>query len=162
MQDASGVAAESDRLCVADSHVLCDGGIADSVCSRGDAGLTTVAAAAAIQTRHVNAVQVIVSLLVAVSHGLLLSILLIPSGPRKQQGETQPARGALLPTRKYHIMHRPKLTHPGTGQRRCQVICVYYSSFNFTVRESKWRITCIYTSCQNSGKLLHLKARSEA
>lgn len=44
----------------ANSHVFSDGGIADSVGCSGQASFATVAGATAVETGHVNAVQVIV------------------------------------------------------------------------------------------------------
>lgn len=44
----------------ANSHVFSDRGIADSVGCRGQASFATVAGATAVETGHVNAVQVIV------------------------------------------------------------------------------------------------------
>lgn len=44
----------------ANSHVFSDGGIADSVGRSGQASFATVAGATAVETGHVNAVQVIV------------------------------------------------------------------------------------------------------
>lgn len=44
----------------ANSHVFSDGGIADSVGCGGQASFATVAGATAVETGHVNAVQVIV------------------------------------------------------------------------------------------------------
>lgn len=44
----------------ANSHVFSDGGIADSMSCGGQASFATVAGATAVETGHVNAVQVIV------------------------------------------------------------------------------------------------------
>lgn len=44
----------------ANSHVFSDGGIADSVGCGREASFATVAGATAVETGHVNAVQVIV------------------------------------------------------------------------------------------------------
>lgn len=59
----------------ANSHVFSDGGIADSVCCSGQASFATVAGATAVETGHVNAVQVIVH--TARGTRLVLSVLLI-------------------------------------------------------------------------------------
>lgn len=47
------------KVCVL-AHVFSDGGIADSVGGSGQASFATVAGATAVETGHVNAVQVIV------------------------------------------------------------------------------------------------------
>lgn len=47
------------KVCVL-AHVFSDGGIADSVGCSGQASFATVAGATAVETGHVNAVQVIV------------------------------------------------------------------------------------------------------
>lgn len=68
-----------DVMCVCvNSHVLSNRSVADSVRSCRDAGLTAIAAAAAVETRHVHPVQVIMILSSSMSHGLLLTVLFRP------------------------------------------------------------------------------------
>lgn len=60
-------------------HVFSDRCVADSVgCSR-DGGLAAVAAAAAVQAGHVDAVQVIMVLSSPVAQRLILAVLLAPA-----------------------------------------------------------------------------------
>lgn len=57
------------------SHVLCDRGVADCVgCSR-NGGLAAVAAAAAVQTGHVDPVQIFMVLSSSGAQGLILTLL---------------------------------------------------------------------------------------
>lgn len=76
----------------ANSHVFSDGRIADSVRCRGQASLATVAGATAVETGHVNAVQVIVY---ASPRGarLILSVFLIR--PSVGQGKGGAREGAV-------------------------------------------------------------------
>lgn len=60
-------------------HVLSDGGVADSVGSSRDGGLAAVAAAAAVQAGHVDAVQVVMVLSSSVAQRLHLAVLLAPA-----------------------------------------------------------------------------------
>lgn len=74
----------------ANSHVFSDGGIADSVGCSGQASFTTVAGATAVETGHVNAVQVIVH---AAPRGtrLILSVFLVR--PSIDRGKGRVRRG---------------------------------------------------------------------
>ena len=77
---------------VLNSHVLSDGGIADSVGGSGQASFATVAGATAVETGHVNAVQVIVH---AAPRGarLVLSVFLIR--PSIGQGKGRAREGMM-------------------------------------------------------------------
>lgn len=79
-------------LLTCNSHVFSDGGIADSVGCRGQASFATVAGATAVETGHVNAVQVIVG---AAARGarLVLSVLLIRPSIGQGGGGGQGTRG---------------------------------------------------------------------
>ena len=76
----------------ANSHVFSDGGIADSVGCSGQASFATVAGATAVETGHVNAVQVIVH---AAPRGarLVLSVFLIR--PSIGQGKGRAREGMM-------------------------------------------------------------------
>lgn len=65
-------------LMLCNSHVLCNGSVADGMRSCRDAGLAAVAAAAAVEAGHVHTVQVIVILSASRGHGLLLTVLIRP------------------------------------------------------------------------------------
>lgn len=81
----------------ANSHVLSDRGIADSVGRSGDASFAAVAATTAVETGHVHAVQVIMRTRppIALGSRLVFSILIIrPSLARaKGRGRARGRRG---------------------------------------------------------------------
>lgn len=72
----------------ANSHVFSDGGIADSVGRSGQASFATVAGATAVETGHVNAVQVIVHT-APWGARLVLSIFLIRPSIGRGKGRAQ-------------------------------------------------------------------------
>lgn len=78
---------------VADSHVLCDGCVADGVGGGLDGRLAAEAAAAAVQAGHVHAVQVVVVLPPSVAQRLVLAVVVAPANVNGRPLQRATARG---------------------------------------------------------------------
>lgn len=78
-------------------HVLSDRCVADSVGGSRDGCFAAITAPTAVQTGHVDPVEVIMVLPSSVAQGLVLTVFIIPARSTKESETTTTTRGTLCP-----------------------------------------------------------------